>query len=276
MKSKISIIVPTLNAASHIDNFLNSLTKQTFKDFEVIINDDKRTNDNTVQIIKKYSKDLDIKHLHTNISMAQGRKAGAKEAKGNYLFHLDADMSLSPKVLEECIKKSNEGYDALIVPEVSYGVGYWAAVKALERSTYVGDDTIESARFFKASAYWSVDGHNEKMVLSEDKDMDLRIREAGFKVGRIQEVIYHNEGKLSLFKTIKKKFFYGKTAHVFMSSHPSHSVKQANLIFRPAYFRHMDKLIKNPILSLGLIVMKSSELFAALCGFIYSKLTTQK
>ena len=72
---------------------------------------------------------------------------------------------------------------------------------------YVGDDTIESARFFKASVYRSVGGHNEKMVLSEDKDLDLRVRKLGYNVGRISESIYHNEGNFSIFNSMKRNFF---------------------------------------------------------------------
>ena len=138
--------------------------------------------------------------------MAQGRKKGAKQASGEYLLHLDADMSLSSKVLESCIKEVNKGYDALIIPEISYGEGYWAKVKTFERSMYIGDETIESARFVKTDVYNKIGGHNEKMVLSEDKDLDLRIRKAGFKIGRINAPIYHNEGNLSLKKIYRKSF----------------------------------------------------------------------
>ena len=81
------------------------------------------------------------------------------------------------------------------------------------------------------------------MVLSEDKDLDLRVRKAGFKVGRINEPIYHNEGNLSLKNDLRKKLFYGKTAYAFIAENPKHAFLQANLIFRIAYLRNWKKLI---------------------------------
>ncbi len=264
----ISVIIPTKNAARHLNNLLPSLVNQTRKNFEVIINDDKNTTDNTKKVLKKFSKKIKVKYLQENVSMAQGRKRGAEQATGKYQLHLDADMSLSPKVLESCIKEINKGYDTLIIPEISYGEGFWAKVKSFERSMYVGDETIESARFVKTDVYNKIGGHNEKMVLSEDKDLDLRIRKAGFKVGRISEPIYHNEGNLSLKKDLQKKFFYGKTAHIFIAENPKHALRQANLIFRIAYFRHWKKLVSNPALSLGMFFMKTLETFAALWGLI--------
>jgi glycosyltransferase involved in cell wall biosynthesis len=268
MLGLISIIIPTKNAAAHLETLLASLQTQTYKEFEVIINDDNHTSDNTEKVCNKFEKHFRIKYLRDNKSMAQGRKSGAKHAEGKYLLHLDADMSLSSGVLENCIKTIEKGYDALVIPEISYGEGFWSQVKIFERSMYVGDETMESARFIKSSVYKSIGGHNEKMVLSEDKDFDLRIRKSGFKIGRCQEVIYHNEGRLSLKKDLQKKFFYGKTAHVFISENPKHAFLQANLIFRLAYFKNWQKLVAHPILTFGMFVMKTLETFAALWGLI--------
>lgn len=270
MNSLISIILPTKNAAGHLSNLLSSLVDQTYKNFEVIINDDKKTTDDTKEVLKKFRKKIKLKYLQENVSMAQGRRSGAKHAIGEYLLHLDADMTLSPKVLENCLQEINKGYSALVISEISYGEGFWAKVKSFERSMYVGDQTVESVRFFSKKAYWAVGGHNEKMVLSEDKDLDLRIRAAGFKIGRINELIYHNEGKLSLKKDLQKKFFYGKTAHIFIAENPKHALLQANLIFRAAYFRNWKKLITNPILSMGMFLMKILETLAAFWGLITS------
>ncbi len=268
MKQLITIIIPTKNAAKHLEVLLPSLALQTYKDFEVIINDDKETTDNTRKVTERFSREMRIYYIRENKSMAQARKGGAKHAKGDYLLHLDADMSLSPRVLEDCITTIKKGYDALVIPEVSYGEGFWSRVKIFERSMYVGDETMESARFVKSSVYKKIGGHNEKMVLSEDKDFDIRVRKAGFKIGRCREVIYHNEGRLSLKKDLQKKFFYGKTAHIFIAENPKHAFRQANLIFRLAYFRNWKKLIMNPALTLGMFFMKTLETLAALWGLI--------
>lgn len=271
--AQISIIIPTKNAALHLKTLLGSLTKQTYKNFKVIINDDKHTSDNTLEVIRSFRKQLDIVYIRTNVSMAQGRKSGSEIAKGKYQLHLDADMRLSPHVLEKCIIACRKRCDAVIIREVSFGKGFWARVRAFERSLYYGDDTVESARFFKTSVYRSVGGHDERMVLSEDKDLDLRVRKAGYTICRVKEPIYHNEGNLSLKKDFQKKFFYGRTGHLFIDTHPTHALIQGNLIFRPAYFRNYGKLVANPVLTAGMFFMKFLEMLAALLGFVTAKLS---
>ena len=49
-KGLISIIIPTLNAGEHLKNLLPSLKNQTYENFEVIVNDDIKTKDNTKQL----------------------------------------------------------------------------------------------------------------------------------------------------------------------------------------------------------------------------------
>jgi len=268
----ISIIVPTINSAIYLNAFLDSLTSQTYKNFEIIVNDDLKTEDGTKGVVRKYSEKLKIKYMQKNYSIAQGRKSGSEYAKGEYQLHLDVDMVLSPKVLRGCLDEI-KNCDAIIIPEISFGEGFWAKVRIFERSFYMGDDTVESARFFKTSVYNKVKGHNVDMVFSEDKDLDLRVRAAGFRLSRIKEPIYHNEGRLTLSKDLRKKFFYGKTAQVFVSTNPGHAFKQANLIFRPAFFRQWRRLLENPFLSISMFALKLLEIVAVLFGLISTKIS---
>ncbi|TAL51092.1 MAG: glycosyltransferase family 2 protein, partial [Chitinophagaceae bacterium] len=104
-KGVISIIIPALNASNHLENLLPSLNHQTYQKFEVIINNDKKTSDNTKEIVNKYSKSFKITLLQRDNHVTLGRQAASVYAKGEYLLHLDTDMKLSPQVLEQCIKK---------------------------------------------------------------------------------------------------------------------------------------------------------------------------
>jgi arabinofuranan 3-O-arabinosyltransferase len=273
VKGLVSIIVPTKNEAVNLSVLLPSIVSQTYKKIEVIVNDDRGTVDATDKVINKHKGRILIKHIYKNSGMSYGRLMGAKEARGEYLLHLDADMKLSSRAVETCVALVGKRYGAIVIPEISYGEGYWAKVKAFEKSLYVGDEMMSSARFIKTKVYWDVGGHNVNMALSEDKDLHLRIKNKGYKIKHIDDVIYHHEGSLNLWKDFKKKFYYGRTAHVFIKQHPQHSLKQANLIFRPAYFRNWKKLVLNPAMTFSMVLMKIVEALAAFLGVLSTKMT---
>ena len=108
--SKISIIMPLYNAEKYLEESLNSVLNQTFKDFELIcIND--ASADATLEILKKYqNKDSRIAVLENEqrLGAAESRNKGLKNAKGKYIIFLDGDdifdeemLSLSCKTAEK-------------------------------------------------------------------------------------------------------------------------------------------------------------------------------
>jgi len=85
---KISIIVPTLNEENDLPKLLASIKEQDFKGYEIIVADAGSTDD-TKKIAKKYG----AKIIKGGMPAA-GRNAGAKVAKGEFLYFFDADVIL--------------------------------------------------------------------------------------------------------------------------------------------------------------------------------------
>ena len=84
---KFSIIIPVYNVENYIKRTLDSVFKQTYKDFEVIIVDDGCT-DNSITLAKEY----DVKIINEDhVGVSQARNNGQKHAKGEYLLFLDSD-----------------------------------------------------------------------------------------------------------------------------------------------------------------------------------------
>lgn len=101
----ISIIIPTYNEEDVILKCLESLGKQTFKDFEVIVVDDGST-DTTVEKIKQlrafgYELKL-INGKHSGPGAA--RNLGVKEARGEILVFVDSDMTFDRNFLKMLVK----------------------------------------------------------------------------------------------------------------------------------------------------------------------------
>lgn len=87
-----SIVIPTYNRAERLKICLESLAKQTFTSFEVLVCDDGST-DNTNEVIKQFSDKLDLTYLwEPNFGgPAKPRNNGIDKAKGEWICFLDSD-----------------------------------------------------------------------------------------------------------------------------------------------------------------------------------------
>ncbi|MDR0485024.1 MAG: glycosyltransferase [Alphaproteobacteria bacterium] len=109
MNIKISCIIPIYNAHSYIRRCLDSILKQTLKDFEVIIIDDGST-DNSVAIVKEYlDKDSRIKLIsQNNQGVSIARNNGIHVAIGEYIFFLDADDDITKNAFKLSYEKAKK------------------------------------------------------------------------------------------------------------------------------------------------------------------------
>ena len=107
--SEISIIVPVYDVEKYLENCIESILNQTFKDFELILVDDGST-DNSGKICDIYEKkDSRIKVIHKNNGgLSSARNAGLDIACGKYVGFIDSDDSIHPRMYEilyDLIKK---------------------------------------------------------------------------------------------------------------------------------------------------------------------------
>jgi len=102
----VSVVIPTYNRANIITDAVNTVLKQTYQNFEILIIDDGST-DNTENIIKEIQ-DQRIKYIYQeNNGPAKARNNGIKHSKGEYIVFLDSDDLWHPELLEKHIKILN-------------------------------------------------------------------------------------------------------------------------------------------------------------------------
>ena len=114
MNPLISIIVPIYNVEKYIGSLVNSLLKQTNKNFEVIFIDDGST-DESMQILKEImagsEQEFSFKLLQqVNQGLSSARNIGILNATGEYIFFLDSDDEIESNfvetILTSCYKYS--------------------------------------------------------------------------------------------------------------------------------------------------------------------------
>lgn len=106
---KTSVIIPVFNTEEYIGECLDSVLRQTQKEFEIIVVDDGST-DGSLEVVKKYQK------AHKNIlvvrqenkKLGAARNLGMSVATGEYLFFLDSDDLIEETMLEELYLKASQ------------------------------------------------------------------------------------------------------------------------------------------------------------------------
>jgi glycosyltransferase involved in cell wall biosynthesis len=265
----VSVIVPTRNSATTLEACLSSIRNQEYPRIELVVIDRDST-DTTKEIAAKYA-DLVLNH---GPERSAQRNHGVEKASGEFVVIIDSDMVLSKKVIGACIEKmADEKVGGIIIPEESFGKGFWAQCKRLERSYYVGIDWIEAARFFRRDLYLHVGGYDTDMVSGEDWDLSRRIGKVS-DIARVDTFIYHNEGRLNLRKTLQKKYYYAGLAKGFLQKNnvgSNFTAKEGPLYRYKLFFSKPGKLLKNPVLGVGMLFMKTSEYAAGAAGYYLPK-----
>ncbi len=105
----ISIIIPIYQHAKEINECLESIFCQTFKNYEIIVVNDGST-DNTLDVLEKYKDKVKI-ISQKNQGAAAARNVGYANSQGEFILFCDADMVLKPEMLEKLLDALKNNQD---------------------------------------------------------------------------------------------------------------------------------------------------------------------
>ena len=101
-----SIIIPTFNQCNLLKKALQSVFKQNFKSYEIIVIDNHST-DNTYKVIKSFKKKIIYSKIKNFGSIGKSRNIGIKKSHGKWLAFLDSDDTWSDNKLQKIYKIIN-------------------------------------------------------------------------------------------------------------------------------------------------------------------------
>jgi len=265
-KPLVSVIVPTYNSSKALNYCLESIKRQTYPDLEIIVVDN-YSMDDTVEIAEKHGSRV----FQVKASRSVARNYGVMKAEGDFLLFLDADQELTLKVIEECVLKVViDQVDAIMIPEIRVGEGFWARCRALERLTYIGDPLVESARFYRRDVFEKLGGYDEMLEAGEDKELHARIEDAGYAVSSVKEIMRHLEGRVRLGHIARRSYFYGKTYIRYARKQPRRASIQL-MPLRLNFIRRWRLLANQPLYASGMLLIKFVEYLAGIIGLVSSR-----
>ena len=192
---KYSIIVPVFNRPDEVDELLESLTRQTLKNFEVVIVED-GSKIPCKDVCDKYANILDLHYYaKPNSGPGQSRNYGAERANGEWLIVLDSDVVLPDGYLQAVENELREmpadawgGPDAAhpsfnpVQKAISYSMTSFFTTGGI-RGGKAKLDKFYPRSFnmgIRREVYQQLGGFS-KMRFGEDIDFSYRIVEAGYK-----------------------------------------------------------------------------------------------
>ena len=211
-KADIAVVVPTRNSGLTLRTCLESIRQQRQPCTLVVV--DNGSTDETVSIAHEFADVI----LTCGPERSAQRNAGAAATSASIIGFIDSDMELQPTVVSDVVEACNSGAVSVVVPERTIGDGFWADVRAFERSFYSGSVAIEAPRFFSRDVFDSVWGFDETLTGPEDWDLGIRTRNAGPRA-RIESVILHHEGRVRYWADCRKKGYYGPGLARFVSKY---------------------------------------------------------
>lgn len=115
MDRLVSVIVPVYNTAPYLDRCVQSVLKQTWQSFELLLIDDGSTDGSGAMCDAYALNDARIRVLHKpNGGVSSARNMGLQNMRGDWFILLDSDDSLELKTLQHCMEAAADGADVVV------------------------------------------------------------------------------------------------------------------------------------------------------------------
>lgn len=242
-----SLIIPLYNRPQEVDELLDSLTRQTYKRFEVLVIEDGSVRD-ARGIVEGYRDRLDV-HYYVKPNEGQGftRNFGFERAQGDYFVIFDSDclvpsdyLTIVAAYLQKTPLDAYGGPDAAhetftpIQQAISYSMTSPFTTGGIRgNKKHIGTFHPRSFNMGVSRKVWEQIGGFKLTRLGEDIEYSIRIQASGFKIGLIPEAVVYHKRRTDFRQFFKQLHFFGR-ARINIYKHFPKELKLVH--FFPAVF----------------------------------------
>ena len=242
-----SIIIPIYNRPDEVDELLESLSKQTYQNFEVLLIED-GSSLKCDTVAQKYSHSLNIRYYYKdNSGRSETRNYGMEKAKGDYFVFFDSDCVIPPFYFEKIKKTLVDNYtDSYGGPDkadksfsslqkaISFSMTSFLTTGGIRGSKGAKMEKFVPRTFnmgFSKEVYAAVGGFKD--MFGEDIDLSLRIRNKGYTCQLISDAFVYHKRRVDLHSFYRQVHVFGMARISLYLLHPS-SMKRVHTL--PAIF----------------------------------------
>jgi glycosyltransferase involved in cell wall biosynthesis len=239
---KYSIIVPIYNRPDEMAELLDSLTFQTYKDFEILIVEDNSPMKSD-QVVKNYAGKLDVHYFFIpGTDRSYRRNYGMQQAMGDYFILFDSDCVIPPRYLEavdfalrenpaDCFGGPDNADDSFsdMQKAVNYSMtsffttgGIRGGTKQMEKFNPRSFNMGISRKVFEVTGGF-------RSMIGEDIDFSLRVREARMETKLYRDAFVYHKRRVTISKFYGQTNTFGKARIVLAKAHPG-SLKVVHLL----------------------------------------------
>ncbi|MBE9218229.1 glycosyltransferase [Dolichospermum flos-aquae] len=212
-KPLVSVIIPCFNYGQYVEEAIDSILRQTFQDFEIIVVDGGSTDNSTVTTLKYLQKPkTKIYYRKGRHLVGDNRNFGIQKAKGKYICCLDADDKIKSTYLEKALFLLEVyAYDIVSTSVQCFGnsIETWNIVANPTLAEILKGNQVSTVAVFSKQMWEKANGYHDygigKDHISEDWDLWVRMMALGARVINISE-------SLMLYRIHDK--------HTSLSNHP--------------------------------------------------------
>lgn len=222
LNPRFSIIIPVYNRIDEISDLLESLSRQTKKNFEVVIVEDGSTEDCRA-VVEQFDKQIPVKYFYKqNEGRSIARNYGLENAAGDYFVFFDSDCVIPERYFEkleaelaahplDCFGGPDAAHSSFSRTQkaISYAMTSFLTTGGI-RGGKVSLEKFTPRTFnmgFSRKVYETVGGFRE--MFSEDIDMSTRIRNAGFSIGLLLDVPVYHKRRVDFVKFFRQVHVFG-------------------------------------------------------------------
>lgn len=194
---KVSVVIPCYNDKNYIEETIQSIERQTYQNFEIIIVDDGSDNA-TKQILQTLINDRTKVISQTNSGPSAARNRGFDSSRGDYILTIDADDTVEESFLEKAVAILNENTSVGAVSSHCKVFIKNHKITSEHKPTggtlndFLFDNNSVSFALIRKETWQDAGGYDEAMITGfEDWEFWISTTKKGWKVEMISELLFN-------------------------------------------------------------------------------------